>query len=68
MNETYKTGNELKRLKQRESWLVVQNVHQEIGNDSLISDFNCLIVYVDDKGGEVGWTYFDVFSYRYAYV
>ena len=35
----------------------MQNVFQKIGNDfnfnSLIPDFNCLIVFVDDKGGEV---------------
>ena len=35
----------------------MQNVFQKIGNDfnfnSLILDFNCLIVFVDDKMGEV---------------
>ena len=35
----------------------MQNVFQKIGNDfncnSLISGFNCLIVFVNDKGGKV---------------
>ena len=41
----------------KRGWLVVQNVFQKIGNDfnfnSLIFNFNCLIVFVDDKGGKV---------------
>ena len=40
----------------KKGWLVVQNVFQKIDNDfnfnSLISGFNCLIVFVDDKKGE----------------
>ena len=51
----------------------MQNVYQEISNDfnfnSLIFDFNYLIVFVDDKGGKVSWTYFDKKSENeYAYV
>ena len=43
-------------IKKKRGWLVVQNIFQKIGNDfnfnSLIPDFNCLIVFVDDKKGE----------------